>query len=153
MAIVVVGLLVGCGAPDNPGRRQEAADLADRYLTAVSGAEPDRGWSLLYRSARDAWVSEDEYIAEITSEDWSQFDFDVIETIRCDDGLICQVAIDVPNAPESVPAPLRSTDNRRTDGLLFREYEGLPGNAELWVINADLFNGAGGVLVGGMFSR
>ena len=54
---------------------------------------------------------------------------------------------------ESVPLPLRSTDNRRTDGILFREVENLAGNAELWVINSDLLNGEGGVLVGAMFTR
>ena len=76
-----------------------------------------------------------------------------LETIRCDDGLICQVALDILNGPESVPLPLRSTENRRTDGILFREVENLPGNAELWVINSDLLNGEGGVLVGAMFTR
>jgi hypothetical protein len=41
-----------------------------------------------------------------------------------------------------------------TDGLIFTDDDdGVAGNAQLWVINADLFNGEGGVLVGGMFSR
>ena len=151
--MALIGLLAACGAPDNPGRRQEAADLAKDYLLAVTGQTADRGWSLLYRSARDAWASEDEYVATMAAEDWSRFDFGVLEAIYCDDGLICPVAIDVLNGPESVPPPLRSTDNHQTDGLLFRESAGLPGNAELWVINDDLLNGEGGVLVGAMFSR
>lgn len=151
--MALTGLLAACGAPDNPGRRQEAADLAKEYLLAVTGQAADRGWSLLYRSAREAWGTEDEYVAMMAAQEWSRFDFGVLETIHCDDGLICQVAIELVNGPESVPLPLRSTDNRQTDGILFREVEGLPGNAELWVINSDLVNGEGGVLVGARFSR
>jgi hypothetical protein len=153
VALAAVGLLGGCAAPDNPGRRQEAADVAREYLLAVSGQATDRGWSLLYRSAREAWGTEDEYVATMAAEDWSRFHVGALETIRCDDGLICQVALDILNGRESVPLPLRSTDNRRTDGILFREVENLPGNAELWVINSDLLNGEGGVLVGAMFTR
>ena len=153
MAIAVVGLLVACGAPDNPARHQEAVNLADRYLRAVTGAEPDRGWSLLYRSAREAWESRDQYVAAVEASDWSAFEFEVLEAVYCDDGLICPVAIELANGPDSVPQVLRSSDNRKTDGILLGDSEGIPGDGELWVINADLFNGAGGVLVGGMFSR
>lgn len=152
MAIAVVGLLAGC-APDNPGRRQEAADLADRYLRAVSGGAPDRGWSLLYRSAREAWENEDEYTAAVEGADWSRFEFDVREAIYCDDGLICPVAIELANGPESVPEVLRASDNKLTDGIIVPESDASGGDAELWVINADFLNGPGGVLVGATFSR
>jgi hypothetical protein len=153
LAFALVGILMGC-APDNPGRRAEAVSLADRYLQAASGAEPDRGWSLLYRSAREAWRSEEAYVAAFEAADWSDFEFDVLDAIYCDDGLICPVGLELANGLDSVPDVLRSTDNRMTDGLIFTDDDdGVAGNAQLWVINADLFNGEGGVLVGAMFSR
>ena len=146
LAIVALMLLAGCSQPpDNPGRRQLAVDLADRYLHALVGAEPDRGWSLLHRTARDEWGSEAEYVADAEEADWSRFDFTVREALYCDDGIICPVALDLPNGRDSVPEAFRSPDNRNSIGILFRETDGLPGNAELTVVLSDFLRGEGGV--------
>jgi hypothetical protein len=58
-----LAVLAGCGASDTPQRRQKAVDLAQRYPDAVSGQEPDRGWSLLHPSAREAWGNEADDVA------------------------------------------------------------------------------------------
>ena len=130
VALAAVGLLGGCAAPDNPGLGRCCIDR--RARRGAPKTSTSQRWRR--RTGRGS-----------TSVP--------LETIRCDDGLICQVALDILNGRESVPLPLRSTENRRTDGILFREVENLAGNAELWVINSDLLNGEGGVLVGAMFTR
>lgn len=148
LALWIVALLVlgGCvGPPDNPGRRQQAAELADRYLHALVGGEPDRGWSLLHATARDEWGSEAAYVALAEATDWSSFDFTVLGPMYCDDGIMCPVALDLPNGPDSVPEGYRGTDSRNSIGIFFRESEGLPGNAELPVVLPDVIRGEGGV--------
>lgn len=143
-------MVAGCTQPpDNPDRRQQAVELADRYLQALVGAEADRGWSLLHPSARDEWTSREAYLAAAEQADWSRFDVIVVEALYCDDGIICPVALDLPNGPESVPEAFRSPDNRNSIGILFREADGLPGNAELTVVLSDFFRGEGGVSPGG----
>jgi hypothetical protein len=151
LALVAITILAlaGC-APDNPSRRSEAVDLAERYLRALIGGEADRGWSLLHQSAQDEWESQEEYVAAAADADWSRFEFTVLEAAYCDDGVFCPVALDIPNGRDSVPEPFRSPDDRNTSGILFRLYEGVPGNAELWVVLSDFLRGPGGVTpVGG----
>lgn len=146
LPIVGLVLLAGClQPPDNPDRRQEAVELADRYLDSLIGDEPDRGWFLLHPTARAEWGSEAAYVAAAESADWSRFDFTVLEAIYCDDGIICPVALDLPGGVESVPQAFRSSDGRNSMGILFREVDGLPGNAELTVVLSDFLRGEGGV--------
>lgn len=76
LPIVGLVLLAGClQPPDNPHRRQEAVELADRYLHSLIGGEPDRGWSLLHPTARAEWGGQAAYVAAAESADWSRFDF------------------------------------------------------------------------------
>jgi hypothetical protein len=149
IAVISLGLLLVAGCvqpPDNPERRREAAELADRFLHAIAGSETDRGWSLLHPSKRDEWGTEREYVEAVEAADWSRFEFTVLEAVYCDDGIWCPVAVDLPNGRDSVPALLHSPDGRQTDGLLFREDradagEGLGGDAEIWVVLGDLMRG------------
>lgn len=152
LVLPIVGLVLLAGwlqPPDNPDRRQEAVALADRYLVSLVGGEPDRGWSLLHSTARAEWGSEAAYVAAAESADWSQLDFTVLEAIYCDDGIICPVALDLPGGVESVPQAFRSSDGRNSMGILFREVDGLPGNAELTVVLSDFLRGEGGVAPAG----
>lgn len=132
----VVSLFVsGCvQPPDNPERREQAVELADRYLRAAAGAETDRGWALLHPTKRDEWGSDRAYVDAMNGADWSRFEFSVLEAAYCDDGIWCPVRLEVPNGPESVPELLRSSDGRQTDGILFAEGTGGDGNAEIWVV-------------------
>ncbi|HEU5325656.1 MAG TPA: hypothetical protein VFV59_07220 [Candidatus Limnocylindria bacterium] len=148
LVVVAILLLAGCAPPDNPGRRSEAVDLAERYLRALSGAEAGRGWSLLHQSARDEWGSQEEYVAAAADADWSQFEFTVLEAVYCDDGIFCSVALDVPNGRESLAEPFQSPDGQHSSGILFRSVEGLPGNAELMVVLPHWMRGPGGVRAG-----
>jgi hypothetical protein len=146
LPVLAVILVAGClQPPDNPDRRQQAVELADRYLHALVGGEPDRGWSLLHPTARDEWGSEAAYVGAADGADWSQFDFSVREALYCDDGIICPVALDLPGGRESIPHAFRSPDGRDSIGIVFREVEDLPGNAELTVVLPDFLRGAGGV--------
>jgi hypothetical protein len=140
-------LLAACigGPPDNPKRRAEAAELAERYLAAVAGAEADRGWSLLTDSARAEWASEAAWVASLEAAHWSGFDVSVIEVISCDDGYICPVALQVSNGPASVPLLDGAPRHHRTLGIRFRSDEGAAGNAEITVVLPDLLRGPGGV--------
>jgi hypothetical protein len=150
--LVAVALLVmaGCGQPpDNPDRRQQAVALAQRYLGALVGGEPDRGWSLLHDSAQAEWGSQEAYVRTAEEADWSGFGFAVIEALYCDDGVICPVALDLPNGEASVPDAFRSPDGRNSIGISFRDAEGLPGNAEMTVVLPDLLRGEGGVAPAG----
>lgn len=146
LSAIAVILVAGCvQPPDNPDRRQQAVELADRYLRSLIGGEPDRGWSLLHPTARDEWDSEAAYVRAAEGADWSRFDFTVLEAVSCDDGIICPVALDLPNGRDSVPEAFRSPDDRNSIGIAFREAAGLPGNAELTVVLSDVLRGQGGV--------
>ena len=136
MALFTLVLTVsGCvQPPENPERREQAAQAAERFLQAVAGAEPDRGWALLHPTKRDEWGSERAYLDAVEAADWSRFAFRVLEAAYCDDGIWCPVRLEVPNGPESVPEPLRSLDGLGTDGILFPEGPGQVGNAEVWVV-------------------
>lgn len=142
-------LLTGCGASDTPGRRQDAVDLAQRYLDAVSGDEPDRGWSLLHPSAQEAWGTEADYVAEAEGAEWARFEVAAVEALYCDDGIICPVALNVENGEDSVPDFLRAPESRATTGIYFRTLDGIPGNAEIVVVLSDLLRGPGGVTMAG----
>ena len=118
LVVLLIGLvlLAGClQPPDNPDRRREAAELADRYLDSLIGGEPDRGWSLLHSTARAEWGSEAAYVAAAASADWSQLDFTVLEAIYCDDGIICPVALDLPSGLDSMPPAFRSRVGRNSN--------------------------------------
>ena len=147
LAIVCV-LLSSCAQPpDNPERREQAAQLAGQFLHAVAGPEGDRGWSLLHPSRREEWGSERAYVEAVTEADWSRFEFEVFDATFCDDGLWCSVRVEFPGGPESVPELLRSSDGRQTDGLVFQEVPGLPGNAQMSVVLDGFMSSAGaGVL-------
>lgn len=143
-AALSLGLLLvtGCAQPpDNAERRLQAAELADRFLHAIAGSETDRGWSLLHPSKRDEWGSEHAYVDAVEAADWSRFEFTVLDAMYCDDGIWCPVAVELGNGGESVPALLRSPDHGQTSGLLFREGDGLAGDAEIWVVVGDLMRG------------
>ena len=120
--------------PDNPERREQAVQAAERFLQAAAGAEADRGWALLHPTKRDEWGSERAYLDAVEAANWSRFEFRVLEAVYCDDGIWCPVRLEVPKGPESVPEPLRSSDGRGTDGILFAEGLGQVGNAEIWVV-------------------
>jgi len=143
-----LAMLAGCGASDTPQRRQEAVVLAQRYLDAVSGQEPDRGWSLLHPSAREVWGSEADYVAAAEAADWSSFEAAAVDALYCDDGIICPVALDVRNGDESTTEFLRPEDGTST-GVYFRTADGIPGNAEIVVVLPDLLRGPGGVTLAG----
>lgn len=57
MAVV----LSSCAIFENEGRADEARATVVRYLDALGGAEPDRGWSILSASMRDGYP-EDLYL-------------------------------------------------------------------------------------------
>jgi hypothetical protein len=138
-------LVAACATkPDNPERRNEAAQLAELYLLAVSGADEDRGWSMLHPYTRAEWGAADRYIDAARAADWSEFEFRILEVIRCDDGVFCNVALDIPGGRDSVPAFLRSPDGMAV-GIYFREVEGVAGNAEIMVTMSDLLRGRGGM--------
>ena len=133
------------GPPDNARRRAEAAELAERYLADVAGAETDRGWSLLTDSAQAEWGSEATWVASLEAADWSAFDVSVVEAIRCDDGYMCSVALHVANGPGSVPVLDGAPEHHRALGIRFRDDEGVSGNAEITVVLPALLRGPGGV--------
>ena len=145
--IVALALaLVACGPPDNPGRREQAERLAREFLAAVAGGRADRGWSLIHPDSREDWGDEDHWVDAAAATDWTGFEVSVLRARYCDDGVFCPVGLEIPGGDESIPDLLRSRD--RSSGVVpLDELEGIDGNAEMWVVLADILRGHGGVSV------
>lgn len=147
--VAVAAVLSACTGPsDAPDKQEQAARWADAYLQAVSGAAEDRGWSLLHPGSQQQWKDEAAYVAAAESADWSEFTFEVLDTLYCDDGVMCQVLVDVPGGLDAAPNFLRIPEKDGAVGLRFDEEETIPGNARMAVWLPDLLRGPGGVMLG-----
>lgn len=146
--IALASALAACTGPsDRPNKQKQAAEWAREFLVAVSGGGEDRGWSLLHPWSQAEWPDEAAYVAAAESADWSTFEFEVLETLYCDDGVMCQVLVDVPGGFDATPEFLRLPEKDGAVGLRFDDVHGIPGNARMAVWLPDLLRGPGGVML------
>jgi hypothetical protein len=138
--------LAGCAATEEP-ELDEAATIAEKYLTAVAGDEADFGWSLLHEPARTSWGTYEEYEQAVRSADWSAFSFNVRGGSTCYDDAACTVCVELPGGLESVPPFLRATDNKALDGLIVSSKARDCGNGVLEVVLGRLPWESDGVVV------
>lgn len=145
--VVLTIATTSCAEPtDTPERRADAEAIAHDFLTALTGAADDRGWSMLHSASRDGWSAEEEYVAAVERADWTSFQFRVIETLFCDDGVMCSVTVKVAGGVGAVPDFLRLPGKSSAAGLRFED-PGQPDHATLWVWLPDVFRGPGGVML------
>jgi hypothetical protein len=94
------------------------------------------------------WGDQSDYIPAAEAADWSRFEAIALETMYCDDGIMCPVALNVVNGETSVPDFLSAPEKLASTGIYFRSEDGIPGNAELIVVLPSL-RGPGGVTMAG----
>ena len=144
LLIMWLSACVGAGS-DTPVQRSEAEEVARTYLTKLVAAEPDYGWSLL--ATQGQWDGYEHYESVIEEADWAAFLATVTSARRCDDGWRCQVCLNVPGGPESVPSFLVSAPRSTHAGIRFFNEPLECGNAELVVVLSSFPFSAHGVEV------
>lgn len=99
MLLLVLVVLQGFPRASSPAVRLDA------YLSAVAGAEPDRGWHLLGGSTRELSYGNDlaQYLRDAEAADWGAFSWSGAEVLWTHDGVALVQARLVSDAA-SVPA-------------------------------------------------
>jgi hypothetical protein len=152
LLVILAILAIGAGIFYLPalGWNNSQADARARatdYLTAVTGGNEDRGWTLLEGSGRAEYASEEAYRHMMGAADWSRFSWEVADA-HCDDG-VCTLILRLPNGRSSIPEEAWS-DGPGDPGFLIATKESTDGavQASIDVLQRGWFGGIGVVVFG-----
>ena len=106
-SLLSLAILTGCdafGEPADPGHAgtpAEAEEIAETWLTAVSGDRGDRGWSLLHPLTQERLYSgsPDRYLGDVESVDWRQFEWELVRPAVWDGNYMLVVTLPRGTAP------------------------------------------------------